>query len=49
MYTSLEVYADAIGDTETARLATAFISEEQMAAERLGRLITQVAISALKK
>lgn len=48
MYTSLEAYADAIGDTETARLATSIIGEEQMAAERLGRLIPQVATSALK-
>ena len=48
MYTSLEAYADAIGDTETARLATSIIGEEQMAAERLGRLISQVATSALK-
>jgi ferritin-like metal-binding protein YciE len=48
MYTSIEAYADAIGDTETARLATAFIAEEQMAAERLGRLIPQVATATLK-
>ena len=48
MYMSLEAYADAIGDTETARLATAFIAEEQMAAERVSRLIPEVAISALK-
>ena len=48
MYMSLEAYADAIGDTETARLATAFIAEEQMAAERVSRLIPEVAVSALK-
>ncbi len=48
MYMSLEAYADAIGDTETARLTTAFIAEEQMAAERVSRLIPEVATSALK-
>ena len=48
MYMSIEAYADAIGDTETARMATAFIAEEQMAAERVSRLIPEVATSALK-
>ena len=48
MYTSLQAYADAIGDTETAHLAATLIDEEKMAAERFGRLIPQVATAALK-
>ena len=47
-YTSLNAYADAIGDTETAQLALTIIGEEQMAAERLLRLIPQLATHALK-
>ncbi len=47
-YTSLHAFADAIGDTETAQLAQTIIGEEQMAAERLLRLIPQLALAALK-
>ena len=47
-YTSLHAFADAIGDTETAQLAQTIIGEEQMAAERLLRLIPQLAVAALK-
>ena len=48
MYTSLKAFADAIGDHETAQLADKIIGEEQLAGERLGRLIPQVATAALK-
>jgi len=47
-YTSLMAYANAIGDSETAQLAQTIIGEEQMAAERLQRLIPQIAVAALK-
>ena len=47
-YTSLMAYANAIGDSETAQLAQTIIGEEQMAAERLLRLIPQIAVAALK-
>lgn len=47
-YTSLQVFADAIGDHETAQLAQTIIGEEQLAAERLQRLIPVLATSALK-
>ena len=47
-YTSLKAFADAIGDHETAQLAETIIGEEQLAAERLLRLIPQLATSALK-
>ncbi|MEO7720162.1 MAG: DUF892 family protein [Capsulimonas sp.] len=43
MYTSLKAFADAIGDHETAQLADTIMGEEQLAAERLLRLIPQVA------
>jgi len=48
MYISLKAYADAVGDLETAQLADTLIGEEQLAGERLGRLIPQVATAALK-
>lgn len=47
-YTSLKAYADAIGDHETTQLADTIIGEEQLAAERLLRLIPQVAVTAVK-
>ena len=47
-YTSLQAFANAIGDSETAQLAQTIIGEEQMAAERLHRLIPQIAVAALK-
>lgn len=47
-YTSLHAFANAIGDAETAQLAQTIISEEQMAGERLQRLIPQLAVAALK-
>ena len=46
-YTSLKAYADAIGDHETAQLATTIIGEEQLAAERLQRLIPQLATASV--
>lgn len=49
MYTSLESYASAIGDTETAGLARMIIREEQQAAEQMERLIPQVAVAAVRK
>lgn len=47
-YTSLKAYADAIGDHETVQLANTIIGEEQLAAERLQRLIPQLAVAALQ-
>ncbi len=47
-YTSLEAFANAIGDSETAQMAQTIIGEEQMAAERLRRIIPQLAVAALK-
>ncbi len=47
-YTSLKAFADAIGDYETAQLAQTIIGEEQLAAERLQRLIPHLATAALK-
>ncbi len=47
-YTSLKAYADAIGDYETAQLADTIIGEEQLAAERLQRIIPQLATAAVK-
>ena len=46
-YTSLKAYADAIGDHETAQLADTIIGEEQLAAERLQRLIPQLAAASI--
>ena len=48
-YTALKAYASAVGDHETAQLAESIIGEEQLAAERLQRLIPIVAISAVRK
>ncbi|BDI32860.1 hypothetical protein CCAX7_49110 [Capsulimonas corticalis] len=47
MYTSLKTFADAIGDHETAQLADTILGEEQLAGERLLRLIPQVAKAAI--
>lgn len=49
MYTSLHAYADAVGDHETAQLAKSIMGEEQLAGERLLRLIPQVATQAVSK
>lgn len=46
-YTSLKAYAGAIGDHETAQLADTIIAEEQLAAERLQRLIPQLAVTSV--
>ncbi len=46
-YTSLEAYATAVGDSETAQLASTIIAEEQAAAERFQRLIPQLAVSSV--
>ncbi len=48
-YTSLQAYASAVGDTETAQLAATIIQEETLAAEKLFRLIPQVAVAAVSK
>ncbi len=48
-YTSLQSYASAVGDTETAQLAASIIQEEKMAAEKMFALIPQVAVAALSK
>ena len=47
-YTSLKAHAEAIGDHESAQLAATIIGEEQLAAERLLRLIPKIAVAALK-
>ena len=46
-YTSMKAYANAIGDHETAQLADTIIGEEQLAAERLQRLIPQLAVASV--
>ena len=46
-YTSLEAYATAVGDSETAQLAKSIISEKQQTAERFLSLIPQVAVSSV--
>ncbi len=48
-YTALKAFADAVGDYETAQLADAIKNEEQLAGEKLLRLIPQVSTSAVKK
>jgi len=48
-YTSLQSYASAVGDTETAQIAASIIQEENLAAEKLFALIPQVAVAALSK
>ena len=48
-YTSLKAYASAVGDHETAQLADTILGEEQLARERLERLIPQVAVLAINK
>jgi len=48
-YTSLQAYASAVGDTQTAQLAASIIQEENQAAENLFRLIPQVAVAAVSK
>jgi ferritin-like metal-binding protein YciE len=47
MYMSLKAFADAVGDYETAQLADAILGEEQLAAERLLRVVPQVARTAV--
>ena len=49
MYTSLHAYAEAVGDSETAALAKSIMGEEQQTAEKLLRLIPQVATYAVNK
>jgi len=46
-YLSLEAFANAIGDAQTAQLAKTIMGEEQMAAERLQRLIPQLSVKAI--
>lgn len=48
-YTSLHAYADGVGDHETAQLAKTIMGEEQLAGERLLRLIPQLALRAVAK
>ncbi len=48
-YSSLKAYAGAVGDHETEQLADTILGEEQLARERLERLIPQVALAALSK
>lgn len=46
-YTALKSFADAAGDYETAQLAETILGEEQLAAERILRLIPQLARAPL--
>ena len=46
-YTALKAFADAAGDHETAQLAETILNEEQLAAERILRLIPQLARAPL--
>lgn len=48
-YTSLQAYASAVGDTQTAQLAASIIQEEKMAADKLFPLIAKVAVAAVSK
>jgi len=48
-YTSLAAYSDAVGDTETARLAREILNEEEQARERLLALIPRVAALAINR
>jgi ferritin-like metal-binding protein YciE len=47
MYTAMHAYASAVGDHETAQLAESIMREEQIAGERLLRLIPQLAVQAV--
>ena len=49
MYTSMRAFANEVGDHETAQLADAILAEEQLAAERILRLIPEVAKTAVIK
>jgi ferritin-like metal-binding protein YciE len=46
-YTSLKAFSDSVGDYETAQLADTILGEEQLAAERILRIIPQVARTAV--
>jgi len=49
MYTALKSFADSVNDYDTAQIADAILAEEQSTAERILRLIPQVAKRALIK
>jgi ferritin-like metal-binding protein YciE len=44
-YTALKAFSDSVGDLETAQLADQLIAEEQLAGERMLRLVPQLAKS----
>lgn len=46
-YTALKAFADSVGDYETAQLADTILAEEQLAAERILRVVPQIAKSAV--
>lgn len=48
-YLSLKSFSDAIGDTETARLADRIMTEEKQSAERLLALIPRLAAAAVSQ
>jgi ferritin-like metal-binding protein YciE len=48
-YTAMHTYAAGVGDHETAQLAKMILGEEQLAGERLLRLIPQLAQQAVAK
>jgi ferritin-like metal-binding protein YciE len=49
VYRSLEAYADAVGDDETARLAREIRGEEEAAAAQLEKLIPRVSVKAVDR
>jgi ferritin-like metal-binding protein YciE len=49
MYTALKAFADGVNDHETTVLADDLLNEEHLAAERIARLIPQVARYAITK
>jgi len=46
-YTSLKAFSDSVGDFETAQLADTILAEEQLAAERILRVLPTLAKSAV--
>lgn len=46
-YTALKAFSDAAGDYETAQLADTILAEEQLAAERILRVLPELAQAAL--
>ncbi len=49
MYTSLQAFAQAVGDDQTAQIAATLRRDEEQAAELFGRLIPQLAVASINK